>query len=149
MKAKGVTQDALSELLGMTQGGLQHWLAGTRQPSLDQINRIAAVLDVAPGWLTHGIEPADMLDGIDPVARATLQRFIRAARARIAPPSVWQSLNATADLAGLDPAAPLDTATPLGAPIHPDKVDELQELAQQAEERHASRGVQRKRAQTK
>ena len=61
MKDVGETQNSLSEKLGMTQGGLQHWLAGTRQPALEDINRIAAELQCSPVWLTHGVgQPTDL-----------------------------------------------------------------------------------------
>lgn len=55
MKEVGETQDSLSAKLGMSQGGLQHWLAGTRQPALEDINRIAQLLECSPVWLTHGV----------------------------------------------------------------------------------------------
>ncbi|RYF60740.1 MAG: helix-turn-helix domain-containing protein [Comamonadaceae bacterium] len=99
MKAAGFTQDSLSEGLGMTQGGLQHWLAGTRQPSLEQINQIAALLKVSPAWLSHGIEPLDTLDGLREEAQQTLRRFIAAERRQASPPQVWAALNSVADLA--------------------------------------------------
>lgn len=152
MRRKGVTQDALSERLEMTQGGLQHWLAGTRQPSLEQINKIAETLDVSPAWLTHGIDPDSSLDGLNATAQAALRRFIRAERLHLAPPTVWQSLHATADLAfPVVQAAPAGPAAQppgaLGAPINPDKLQELEALAQQAEEKHGQQ-IQRKRQRT-
>lgn len=56
MKELGVTQERLAEYFGMTPAAIQKWLAGDRQPSLDQINLIADVLMVSRTWLTHGIE---------------------------------------------------------------------------------------------
>jgi SOS-response transcriptional repressor LexA len=44
MAELGITQDKLAERLGVTQGGLGHWLNGRREPSLDTINRILAEL---------------------------------------------------------------------------------------------------------
>lgn len=98
MKACGVTQEKLAELLEMTQGGVQHWLAGTRQPSLEDINRIAVLLKVAPAWLTHGLEQDDILNGLPDEARATLRRFIHAERSERSPSTVWAALNSIADL---------------------------------------------------
>lgn len=108
MKEVGMTQEQLAERLDMTPGGAQKWLAGTRQPSLEEINRIAAILGVAPAWLTHGITQDDMLDGLSPEARTTLQRFIRAERREASPHSLWEALNAIADLS-LGAESPKDT----------------------------------------
>lgn len=111
MKTAGITQDKLAELLEMTQGGVQHWLAGTRQPSIDDINRIALALQVPPAWLTHGLEADDMLDGLAEPARSTLRRLIRMERQHLSPSSLWTAINATADLS-------------LGADSHPRETDE-------------------------
>lgn len=37
MKELGITQEKLAEELGMTQGGIGHWLRGSRHPSLSDI----------------------------------------------------------------------------------------------------------------
>lgn len=39
-----ITQEQLAERIGVTQGGLGHWLNGRREPSLDTINRILGEL---------------------------------------------------------------------------------------------------------
>lgn len=123
MKATGMTQEQLAEHLDMTTGGAQKWLAGTRQPSLEEINRIAAILDVAPAWLTHGITPDDVLDGLAPAAQATLRRFIRAERRQAAPGPLWDTLNSIADLSlGADPGhgpagQTADTMPPAPTPV--------------------------------
>lgn len=71
MKDIGETQNSLSEKLEMTQGGLQHWLAGTRQPSLEDINRIAELLRCSPVWLTHGVgHPTELAWYTPPAALA-------------------------------------------------------------------------------
>lgn len=103
MKELGLTQEQLSEHLDMTQGGIQHWLAGTRQPSLEEINRIAAILKVAPAWLTHGLTPDDVLDGLPPTAQAALRRFIQAERRKALPALLWDTLHSIADLSLNDP----------------------------------------------
>ena len=97
-KSKGITQEKLAESLEMTPGGVQKWLAGKTQPTLDDINRIAEVLEVPPVWLTHGLEPDDVLDGLDEAARQTLRRFIRAERQERSPTTLWATLNSIADL---------------------------------------------------
>ena len=50
-----ITQTALAEKLGLTQGGLGHWLNGRNEPTLDDINRIADEIGVSRVWLTHGL----------------------------------------------------------------------------------------------
>ncbi|MGG6196173.1 LexA family protein [Pantoea allii] len=44
MKEVGMTQERLAEELGVTQGGLGHWLNGRREPSLDVIGEITRIL---------------------------------------------------------------------------------------------------------
>lgn len=46
MKEIGVTQEQLAEALGMTQGGIGHWLRGTRNPSLAEIGSIFEYLGI-------------------------------------------------------------------------------------------------------
>lgn len=95
MKDVGITQEKLAETLDMTQGGVQHWLAGKRQPSLDDINRISDVLGVPHAWLTHGLEPEDMLDGLQGKARDVLRALIMAERSGPLPDALWTSIEAT------------------------------------------------------
>jgi transcriptional regulator with XRE-family HTH domain len=146
MREKGFTQDSLSEVLGVTQGGLQHWLAGSRQPSLDQINKIAAALDASPAWLTHGVDSDDSLDGLSDVARLTLRRFIAAERQGLLHSATWQALSSMADIALAQAAS--KNEKPLGAPLNADKVKELEQLALRAEEEHARGPRKRQRTQT-
>ncbi|MFO2462925.1 helix-turn-helix domain-containing protein [Pseudomonas sp. 15FMM2] len=44
MKARKVTQDRLAERLGMSQGGIGHWLTKRRIPSLADMNRVIEAL---------------------------------------------------------------------------------------------------------
>lgn len=46
MKELGVTQEKLAEELGMTQGGIGHWLRGSRHPSIEEIAKIYRYLGV-------------------------------------------------------------------------------------------------------
>jgi transcriptional regulator with XRE-family HTH domain len=96
MKDVGETQNSLSEKMDMTQGGLQHWLSGNRQPALEDINRIAMFLRCPPAWLTHGLEPEDMTDGLNEHARHTLRRLIRTERQTPLPESFWSAIDAMA-----------------------------------------------------
>lgn len=40
MRAQGMSQDSLADLMGITKGGLSHWLNGRREPNLEDIARI-------------------------------------------------------------------------------------------------------------
>lgn len=97
LKEIGRTQDWLAEQFDMTPGGMQKWLAGTRQPSLEEINRIADLLQCPQIWLTHGLEPADFTDGLREEARATLRRLISEERSTPLPVSFWQAVAAMAE----------------------------------------------------
>lgn len=109
MKEIGMTQERLAESLNMTTGGAQKWLAGKRQPTIDDINNIAAILRVSPAWLTHGITEEDVLAGLPEEARNTLRRFVKASRADSSPSTVWSALNAIADLSlGPEPTTAYD-----------------------------------------
>jgi len=89
----------------MTQGGVQHWLAGTRQPSLEDINRIAKILKVPPAWLTHGLEPDDMLDGLGDLARTVLRSLIHTERTQPQPEALWNAVRSMLDLSAPATAA--------------------------------------------
>lgn len=96
MRLIGETQNTLSEKLEMTQGGLQHWLAGTRQPALEDINRIAALLRCSAAWLTHGLDQTEQLDGITEPARTVLRDLIAAERSGPLPPAFWTGVHSLA-----------------------------------------------------
>lgn len=98
-KAKRITLDALAERLDMSTPGVQKWLDGTRQPSVDDVNRMAHALNVLPAWLTHGLEPEDMLDGLQGKARDVLRALIMAERSAPLPDALWASIEATLRLA--------------------------------------------------
>lgn len=144
MKEAGITQEDLAERLEMTQGGVQHWLAGTRQPSLDQINRIADILNAPRPWLTHGLARDDQLDGLTSPALAVLRRLIHAERTGKAPLSLWPAISALADMAlQATPSSPHATTDPADHPpeVLPEAqpvIDERVREAQQRREQHQS-----------
>lgn len=96
MKELGITQEALAERFGMTPAAIQKWLAGARQPSLDEINRIANELRVPQVWLTHGILPDYTIDGLGPVAQDALSQLIHLERQSPMPETFWNGLIAMA-----------------------------------------------------
>lgn len=46
MKEVGMTQERLAELLGVTQGGLGHWLNGRREANINVIAKILSILQL-------------------------------------------------------------------------------------------------------
>ncbi len=141
MKEAGITQEDLAERLEMTQGGVQHWLAGTRQPSLDQINRIADILNTPRPWLTHGLTRDDQLDGLAPPALLVLRRLVHAERAGKAPTTLWPAISALADMALQASTSSPTTTDPADHPpeVLPEAqavIDERAREAQQRREQH-------------
>ena len=58
MKEKRVTQDALTDVLGVsTRGAVGHYLSGRREPSADQLRSLAEFLGVNISWLLLGTGP--------------------------------------------------------------------------------------------
>jgi SOS-response transcriptional repressor LexA len=54
MKDLGLTQEALAEKMGITRGAITHYLAGRRQPPLNQFQKLATILKADPAWLQFG-----------------------------------------------------------------------------------------------
>lgn len=58
MREKGVTQDRLTSVLGVsTRGAVGHYLSGRREPSAAQLKALAEFLDVDIDWLLTGEGP--------------------------------------------------------------------------------------------
>lgn len=55
MKASGTSQGSLARALDCTRGAVGHYLAGRRQPTLAQMERIARAMKVHPAWLLFGV----------------------------------------------------------------------------------------------
>jgi transcriptional regulator with XRE-family HTH domain len=66
MKTSGTSQGSLARALDCTRGAVGHYLAGRRQPTLSQMERIAGVMHAHPAWLLYGIGPASVADGTSP-----------------------------------------------------------------------------------
>ncbi|TLG87344.1 helix-turn-helix transcriptional regulator, partial [Pseudomonas edaphica] len=60
MKDRKVTQDELAERLGMSQGGVGHWLNKRRVPSLADMNRVLDELGL--GYLEVALEIREKAD---------------------------------------------------------------------------------------
>lgn len=58
---EGLTQEALGERMGVTQGTIGHWLNGRRTPkTLETYEALAKALGVHPAWLLYGFDPSDL-----------------------------------------------------------------------------------------
>lgn len=90
------TQDWLSEQFNMTPGGMQKWLAGTRQPAIDDINRIADLLECPRTWLTHGIDPDQTIDRLPDASQRVLRTLIHRERTAPLPANFWAAVEAMA-----------------------------------------------------
>lgn len=117
MKEAGITQEALAEHLKVTQGAVQKWLAGTRHPNLEDIDRIAAALRVPGYTLTHGVCAEDTVTDLPEPARTVLRRLIAAQRHGLAPLNLWATLDQVISLAlGQATAESKDFFPPVSAP---------------------------------
>lgn len=94
MRDLGVSQERLAEQFGMTPAGMQKWLAGTRQPSFEDINTIADHLKVTRTWLAYGVEPNDSIDGLSTTAQAIVRKIIHLERLGRLPESLWSAIDA-------------------------------------------------------
>ena len=94
-----ITLEALAEKLDMSVPGVQKWMNGSRQPNLEDIFRIAEALNVPSVWLTHGLEPDDVLDGLGDPAHQTLRRLIHAERTGPLPEAIWSIIKSAVDMA--------------------------------------------------
>ena len=54
MTGRQISQQKLAQHMGITRGAVGHWLSGRREPSLDELQKIATFLNVSYGWLTSG-----------------------------------------------------------------------------------------------
>ncbi len=80
MKYLGVTQSDVAEAFDMTPAGVQKWLSGAREPSLDDLIKLADMLKMPRAQLLLGTEPGDDIGDLPPYARDPLRRLARGAR---------------------------------------------------------------------
>lgn len=117
-KEIGITLDWLAEQFGRTTGSIQKWFAGTRDPDVENIIRIAELIKCSPAWLLLGMSDDDQVSGLAPQAQATLRRLIQAERAAPLPASFWAAIEAMAQTVApaADPAGGAETPTDHTAP---------------------------------
>ena len=60
--ALGLTQEQLSEKLGVSPGTIGHWLSGRRTPAnLKTYQRLAEAMGISTEWLLFGIAPEQVV----------------------------------------------------------------------------------------
>lgn len=97
LKVLGISQEKLAEAFGMTPAGMQKWLAGTRQPTLEDINKIAAELQMTPAELTHGLRREESLEGLTDASKQAIRRLIELERSKPLPAKFWAAVEAITD----------------------------------------------------
>lgn len=55
MATLGLTQTRLSEDMNVSQGTVNHWLSGRREPSLDTLAKLSRMLNMTPAELIAGV----------------------------------------------------------------------------------------------
>lgn len=55
MQLLSIPQEKLATNLGCTRGAVGHYLSGRRNPTLEQLDKIAQLLSVSPAWLLYGL----------------------------------------------------------------------------------------------
>lgn len=81
---EGLTQEALAEKVGVTQGTVAHWLNGRRTPdTLQTFEALADAISVHPAWLIYGLdvdenanEAARKLNSLPPARREAIITLI-------------------------------------------------------------------------
>ena len=70
---RGESVGTVADRLGMTEGGLRHWLNGTRTPSIDQFLDLCAKLGLNPcSAIGHQLMKLDCAKCTSPVVKQTL-----------------------------------------------------------------------------
>jgi len=68
MRVKGITQEKLASELGVSQGGLGHWLNGRREPSLDALEKMAKQLGYEMSDFIGDGSHSQLLQELSPVS---------------------------------------------------------------------------------
>lgn len=94
MKEQGVTQDALTYVLGVsTRGAVGHYLSGRREPSAAQLQSLAKFLKVNLNWLLTG-EGSRNFNVFEEVARMVAARNRRPGEEHLSDQEVYERVEA-------------------------------------------------------
>ncbi|MFP3979142.1 XRE family transcriptional regulator [Marinobacter sp. KMM 10035] len=121
MRRDGVTQDALTEVLGVkTRGAVGHYLSGRREPSIDQLRALATLFNVSLDWILTGQgevgerpPPHLVLEDVDQYPRrwgvtSEWKSRVERAQKELAPPPQEDELEFVGHMDAWDSKTPLD-----------------------------------------
>ena len=63
-KEKGISQEALAEVIGVSRQAISKWETGATQPEMSNIIRLCAILEVSPNVLFGQEEPEEPVSGV-------------------------------------------------------------------------------------
>lgn len=61
LRELGLSQEQLAERVGVTQGGVGHWLRGTRTPKIDMMNKVLVALGMPHLHVSLSIAPVNAI----------------------------------------------------------------------------------------
>ena len=101
LKEKGMRQRDLAALMGVTEVTVSNWARGTASPSVTQVDRIAAALDIPPAaLLTDSAALRELIYDIDGQEDAIQALLALLARIRVDDGSMLSVLRDLTDVLG-------------------------------------------------
>ena len=97
MKETGITQEKLAEHIGVSQGGVAHWLSGRREPSLEVIGQVLKFLGLPEMSVGRGPDSGLFEDGSNvepgPPITTDARRIDIVGTAQMGPDGHWVGLD--------------------------------------------------------
>lgn len=97
MKETGITQEKLAEHIGVSQGGVAHWLSGRREPSLEVIGQVLKFLGLPEMSVGRGTDAGLFEDGSNvepgPPITTAARRIDIMGTAQMGPDGHWVGLD--------------------------------------------------------
>lgn len=97
MKETGITQEKLAEHIGVSQGGVAHWLSGRREPSLEVIGQVLKFLGLPEMSVGRGTDAGLSEDGSNvepgPPITSAARRIDIMGTAQMGPDGHWVGLD--------------------------------------------------------
>lgn len=75
-KERGLSQENLADMLGVTRQAVQKWEAGASRPDMDNLTALARCFDVTLDWLITGVEPVIPREN-GPVQQTVINNYYR------------------------------------------------------------------------
>ena len=66
---KGISQDKLADMIGVSQTSIYQWEKGTRKPKSEQIIKLAKALDVSTSYLATDILTNSLMNAVEALAK--------------------------------------------------------------------------------